>query len=183
MLPGTTITFGAPTLSRFSETWSFTTAIGEAQWSPMTAPTGVGPLPGATSVPLRPTFTWNPADRATGYEFILARDSEFTDVVVTLTGGNALPTTVWTCDRVLDYSTTYYWKVRAISPSSHSEWAVGIFTTEASTPPSPPPPLPQPSPPPPPTPMPPPTTPMYIWAIIGIGAALIIGLLVLIVRA
>jgi len=180
LIPGATITFGSPALSRFSETWSFTTALGEAQWSPMSAPTGVAPASGASSVPLRPNFAWNPADWATGYEFILARDSGFTDVVIAMTSDKALNTTVWVCDRDLDYSTTYFWKVRAISNTSYSEWAIGIFTTEAltSSPPAPP----SPPPAPPPAQMPPATNPAYVWAIIGIVVALIISLLVLIVR-
>jgi hypothetical protein len=130
-------------------------------------------------VPLRPNFAWNPADWATGYEFILARDSGFANVITTLTGVNALNTTVWACDRDLDYNTTYFWKIRAISPTSYSEWAVGIFTTEAvSSPVTPPPP------PPPATTAPtsPPVNLAFIWAIIGISATLVISLLVLIVR-
>lgn len=178
-MPGITIAFGAPTLSRFSKTRSFTTALGGAQWSPLTAPSGIAPSPGATNVSIKPAFQWNAADWATGYEFVLARDSGFVDVVIVMTGDKALPITAWADDRNLDYDTTYFWKVRAISPTSHSEWAVSVFTTETAPPSLP---LPQP---PPPSPVPLPSSPfklMYIWAIIGIGVALIISLLVVIVR-
>jgi hypothetical protein len=138
-VPGTTITFGAPTLSRFSTTWSFTTALGGAQWSPLNTPTGVAPSPGATNVPIRPTFAWNSADRATGYEFVLSKDSQFSDVVVALTGADALSTTVWACSQDLEYNTTYFWRVRAISATSQSRWGVGVFTTGAAPPPPTPP--------------------------------------------
>jgi hypothetical protein len=78
-------------------------------------------------------------------------------------------------EQKLDNSTTYYWKVRAIAKTTDSEWAQGVFTTMSAppTPPTPPPPPPEPE---------PPTTPMYIWVIIGVGAALVIAVIILIVR-
>ncbi len=173
--PGAIIAIGAPVLSRFSGTWSFTTALGGGQWSPFTTPDGIAPLPGATSVAVRPTFHWDPADRATAYELVVARDSEFADVVIARVGDNALSTTVWASDSDLDYGTTYYWKVRAVSATSYSQWAVGIFTTESA-------PL-APSSPPPPSPPPPPAasgTPVSIWVILAIITVLIMVLLVLI---
>jgi len=180
-VPGTVITFGAPALSRYSDTWSFTTALGGAQWSPFVPSVGVAPLPGAGGVSIRPAFQWNPADWATGYEFELSKDPRttargyFVEVVTSATGDNALVNCVWLCDRDLDYSTTYYWHVKAVSATSKSVWGTGVFTTEAA------PPAPEPPPPPPP-PTPEPTTPAYIWWIIGIGAALCIAVVVLIVR-
>ena len=176
-VPGTTITFGAPALSRFSTIWSFTTALGGAQWSPFGSPTGVAPSPGATNVPIRPTFAWSPADGATGYEFVLSRDSEFSDVVIALNGADALSTTVWGCSQDLDYDTTYFWRVRAISVTGQSGWGVGVFTTGAA-PKAPPQPS-QPSSPPAPTSQP--GIPIYFWVALGIGVALVIVVLVLIV--
>jgi len=180
-VPGTTITFGAPALSRFSPTWSFTTGLSRGQWSPLTTPTGVAPSPGKTNVPIRPSFQWNAADRATGYEFMLAKDSRFDKAVVSKIGAHALKTTAWACDSDLDYSTTYYWRVRAISPTSHSEWGVSLFTTESAPPTAPTAPAPQPLPPPPPSPPTAlPKTPVYAWVLLGIGTVLIITLLILI---
>jgi len=127
-------------------------------------------------VPITPTFTWSLASGATGYEFMLARDSEFAEVVVAMTGADALPTTDWACDRDLDYSTTYFWKVRPISLTSYGEWVTNVFTTEASHS------LPSPSES---SPSPEPTPPIashLLWIVIGIGVALITALLVLTVR-
>jgi photosystem II stability/assembly factor-like uncharacterized protein len=173
-----------PLKSPWSETRSFTPALVAGQWSPLAAVTATFPLPGATSVPIRPAFAWQPADHATGYEFVLARDSGFADVVVAMTGASALLTTTWGCDRDLDYATTYFWKVRAITAASYSEWGIGIFTTEAAPAAAPLPPQLSPSPA---TTTPPPAaaqeTPSYpIWMVIGLGVILVVSLLFLIVR-
>jgi len=159
-----------PIKSPWSEMRSFVLALMEVE--------GLYPAPGATGVSVWPVFTWNSVAGATGYEFVLARDSEFTDVVVALTGADALQTTAWGCDRELDYFTTYFWKVRAISATSYSEWGTNVFTTRtalialppshSSSPPS----LAEPM----------PSIPFYLLVIIGLGAILVIVLLVLIVR-
>jgi len=168
-----------PVKSPWSEMWSFAPALGAGQWSPLAASTCVSPSPGATNMPIRPAFAWQPADLATGYEFILARDSEFTDVVVALTGADALQATVWGCDRDLDYATTYFWKVRGVSATSHSEWGTNVFTTEAA----PSTPLPPQSSTPPLVPEPAPTIPSYLIGVaIGVGAILVVVLLVFTVR-
>jgi len=164
----------------WSATWSVTTGIAAAEWTPFAVPAGVAPSAGAGDVSIRPSFQWNPADWATGYEFELSSDPRttargyFVEVVTSATGDNVLVNTVWLCDRDLDYSTTYYWHVKAVSATSKSVWGTGVFTTEAA-------PV-VPEPPPPPTPTPEPTTPAYIWAVIGIGAALCLAVIVLIVR-
>ncbi len=174
-VPGTVIAAGAPALSRFSATWSFSTALGAAQWNPFVGGVPEAPTNGATNVPLTPSFAWNAADWATGYELVVARHSNFADVVIAKVGDNALPTAIWASDKDLDYNTTYYWKVRAISPTSNSEWAVGIFTTEPPPPASASPP---PSPPAPPSTL---GTPMHIWVMLAIVVVLIIALLILII--
>jgi hypothetical protein len=168
-----------PVRSLWSEVWSFAPALGAAQWSPMAAPAGISPLTCATNVSIRPAFAWQPADRASGYEFVLARDSGFTDVVVAMTGADALQTNVWGCDRDLDYSTTYFWKVRAVSATSYSEWGTGVFTTQAA----PSAPLPPQSSPPSQAPEATPTIPSYLIGLaIGSGVILVVALLVFIVR-
>jgi hypothetical protein len=172
-----------PYRSNFSDKWSFSTQLAEGQWNPFVGDVNAAPAPGATDVPIMPTFAWNPADWATGYEFEIALDAAFTVPGWKLTGGNALKTSVYTAEHELEYSTTYYWRVRAISGSSQSEWAVGVFTTmaEPTTPPAP-------------VPSPTPTltvepiimpTPVPLWAlisIIAVGGILVIVVIVLIVR-
>ena len=170
-----------PIMSPWSKLRSFTPALADTAQQPATAaPAGLSPSSGATGVSLKPAFTWNSVARATSYEFILARDSEYTNVVVAMTGDDALPTTSWGYDGDMDYSTTYFWKVRAISDTSYGGWVTGVFTTEAApTPPS----TPQISltPPPPVEPVPP--IPAYLlWIMIGMGIALVAALLVLITR-
>ena len=159
-----------PIKSPWSEMRSFALTLMEVE--------GLYPAPSATGVSVRPAFTWDSVAKATGYEFLLARDYEFTDVVVDMTGTDALQTTAWGCDRDLDYATTYFWKVRAISATSYSEWGTGVFTTRTA--PIAPPPSHSSSPPSLPEPMP--SVPFYLPIIIGLGVTLVIVLLVLIVR-
>ena len=172
-----------PMRNPWSGVWSFTVALGGGEWSPSIAPGGVAPSPGATNVSLRPVFQWNAADWATGYEFMLAKDSRFADVVIAKTGNNALPVPAWACDCDLDYSTTYFWRVRAVSETSYSEWGVGVFTTMAE-PVAPAPPVIVEEVPPPvlPTPVTP-RTPTYIWVIISIGAIMAMAMVILIIRS
>jgi photosystem II stability/assembly factor-like uncharacterized protein len=168
---------GEPAWSPWSEVWSFTTALGAPQWNPFVGGIPESPYNGATNVSLSPSFAWNPADWATGYEFVLATDANYSQAVVSKTGANALTNSVYLCEQALAYETTYYWKVRAISKASSSEWANAVFTTMAQAP------APPSAPPPPVTPEQEPLIdPMFLWIIIGIGAVLVIALIVLIVR-
>jgi hypothetical protein len=165
----------SPTRSRWSETRMFSTALGAAPWSPFVPASGVSPAPGATDVPLSPVFQWNPAEWATGYDFDLSDSPDFSTIVST-----TVSEPFYAYDGVLDYSTSYYWRVRAVSATSESGWGEGVFTTMAA----PPPPPPEPPEPEPPVVIPPveQVTPAYIWAIIAIGAVLVIAVIVLIVR-
>jgi photosystem II stability/assembly factor-like uncharacterized protein len=166
-----------PIESLWSEVRSFASPLGIEEWSPLVTPDGVSPLPGANNVPIRPAFSWDPADGAAGYEFVLAKDNGFTEVVVDFSGADALPSAAWNCDIDLEYSTSYFWKVRAISIDNYSEWGNNAFTTEDAPSEL----LPSPS-----TPLvvePAPKVPAYVIGIaIGVGAILVIALLVFILR-
>ena len=151
------------------------------------------------NVQLKPTFNWGNVLGATSYEFQLATDIGMTAFVTNLTGDKALgPVQTYTVTSALKNSTTYYWRVRGISATSNTNWTnVMSFTTmdvaEVSAPPviittqpqatitvA----------------IPPATTtqvvitqaatkeisPTYIWAIIIIGAVLVLAVIVLIVR-
>jgi len=181
---------GSDTYSLWSDTGIFTTEA-EPTITPPEPPSLQVPSPGAGNVCLNPSFAWSGVDWATGYEFILDEDSNFTHPVISKLGKNALPTAAWQCDTELDYNTTYYWKVRAIESDTCSPWSnTGIFTTEAEA-----------------VEVftcpkcgltfdtqaellahweamhaPPPPTPYWIWVIITIVALLVIAVLIMIIR-
>ena len=52
-------------------------------------------------------------------------------IVIDRTGNNALPGNAWESDINLKNSATFYWKVRACSNNSFSDWsAIRVFTTD-----------------------------------------------------
>jgi photosystem II stability/assembly factor-like uncharacterized protein len=181
LLSGTTYYWRVRATQPIESPWSalkpFASPLGVEEWSPLAEPTRVSPPAGASGVPVMPAFSWTSAIGATGYEFVLAKDSGFTEVVVAFSGADALPSTAWNCDIELDYATSYFWRVRAVSEDSHSQWGVSTFTTEAAPPETTPP-----------TSPPivvesPPAAPSYIiWLAIGIGAVLFAALVVFIIR-
>jgi len=169
---------GAPLISPWSETWKFKTAIGAS----MARPDLQAPWPGEPDVPLSPTFEWSGIEWAEVYEYELALDPAttaggyFTEPLVALVGTNSLVSTAWKCDMTLDYNTRYYWHVKAIGVDTDTPWSdVGTFTT-MGVPPEPPEAQP-------PVVIPPAEniTPAWIWAIVIIGAILVIAVIVLIV--
>jgi uncharacterized integral membrane protein len=154
----------------------------------------LSPANGATGLSLMPSFSWEPVTDTTQYQFVLADNVALSAPIVnvqTQATGYALATE-------LEYGKTYYWAVRAMSPVEGGFSAIANFTIkEKAVEPAPPlvvkeMPAPQitvqtPPPPPdiviPPAPTPPaPVAPAYIWAVIIIGAILVILLVVLIVR-
>jgi hypothetical protein len=166
---------GNPWHSRWSEAWTFFTALGEPPW----APTLYAPDNGADDVLLTPAFSWESANTADNYHFMLASDAGFTSVLV----NEKVSQVAYTPDVSLEYNTTYYWKVQAYKGSEAiSRWSdVSVFTT-MSEPASPTPPVTVTQPPPPATVIPTPVPQWALIAIIAIGAALIIAVIVLIVR-
>ena len=150
------------------------------------------PAAGASNTSTTPTFMWAPVDGAISYELQIADNEMFRG---SLAGGaekvsdeplvvrRHITNNVYALATPLEFSTTYWWRVRASTSTvkvagEEGPWVVGIFTTEAAPPP---PPEPEPPAPPPPTPVAP-TTPAYIWVIIAIGAVLVVSVIVLIVR-
>jgi hypothetical protein len=154
------------------------------------------PPSGSDVATLTPAFSWEPISGVTMYEFQLAKEPEFALMVYTAnatTSSAALPVATQ-----LEDGKTYFWRVRAISPAV-GEWSeVGIFTVAIPVTPTATPTVTQP----PvtttatvittptvtviiPTTTPAPVekiSPAYIWAIIIIGAVLVIAVIVLIVR-
>jgi len=191
-----------PLYSPWSAVWNFMTelAIGGPNAPVPEGAIAGGTLCGGYDAPLHPVFQWSSAVGATGYEFQLSKDVAFTNLIVDHTGDAALGNiNTYVLNNVaLDYSTTYYWKVRAISATSYTDWCpIQAFTT-MDKPTTAPPPVtitqqaaPQIT-----VPLPATTStqiiitqpatkeinPTYIWAIIIIGAVLVIAVVVLIVR-
>jgi len=169
---------GAPLISPWSEERSFKTVIGPT----VARPDLQAPDNGEFDIPLSPTFEWSGITWAEVYEYELALDPTttaggyFAEPLVALVGTNALVSTAWKCDITLDYTTRYYWHVKAIGVDTETPWSdVGTFTT-MGVPPEPVepgeaiviPPVEQ-------------ITPAWIWAIVIIGAILVIAVVVLIV--
>jgi hypothetical protein len=170
--------FGAPLISPWSDTFKFKTAIGAVSARPDLQ----APWAGEEDVELVPTFEWSGIEWAVKYEYELATDPTtgtggyFTTSLKALTGANALVSTAWKSDITLQYNTRYYWHVKAIGVDTETPWSdVGTFTTMSE-------PVPAPSPQPP-VQIPPvkEITPAWIWAIVIIGAILVIAVIVLIV--
>ncbi|HEX73867.1 MAG TPA: hypothetical protein G4N93_01795 [Dehalococcoidia bacterium] len=186
--PGTTyywqvrVLEGEPTVSKWSELWEFTTAMPAIPFFELCSPEC-----GADDIIISPNFSWNSVSDATSYDVQLATNENFDPV---LASGTPIAN-AWLGAPELDYSTTYYWRVRAVKDGVTSEWTTCIFTTvaeevevwvspytgekfdseeallahidawEAAHAP---------------------TTSPYIWVIIAIGALLVIAVLILIVR-
>ncbi len=152
-----------PLVSKWSTLRSFDTALG-------TVPYLCAPWCGQDDVIITTNFAWDAVVGATSYEVQIATDEAFSNIVASGT------TTVnaFTPAAALDYSTVYFWRVRAVKDGVYGAWAVCIFTTAAE----------------PAEPVEPPPavvitqeeiTPTWIWVIIGIGGALTIAVVILIV--
>jgi len=181
----------------------FAVVAGEAEAEELGAPDLATPTSGASDVSLTPIFAWEAVDDADGYYFEFADNANFVMPLVKLDGDmGRLLVTAYAYVGELPYSTAYYWKVKAVSGTveagdlAESGWASAIFVT-MDEPVEPLPPIViEPTPPAPPAPIitieqpdiivplpaETPVTPGWIYAIIGVGAVLVIALLVLIVR-
>jgi hypothetical protein len=177
---------------------SFTTALAAVNSSLV----NVNPVPanGASDVPVsNTTFTWPPVTGATGYQFVLsdaAANTSANPFAIIDYSANTT-TNAEVLQETLKYNETYWWEVRAVAGNTQGAWTVMMFTTKsapvattATTPavtqtivvPT------QPAV----TPIVtvtnlPPTTsqaiPSYLlWAVIAVGAVLVIAVIVLIVR-
>jgi len=178
-----------PLKSPWSVTRSFTIEPGAE-----VVPTVLAPQNGATTTKQKPSFSWSPVSSATKYRFVLANNAELTAPLVDITTAS----TAYAVTTDLAYGETYYWAVRSIEPIEGSWSAIANFSVMAKPTVAAPPvvvtevPAPViniPAAPPaqeiviPPAPAPAPQiAPAYIWAIIIIGAVLVIAVIVLIVR-
>ncbi len=161
-----------PYLSPWSVMWSFTPTLCPVE--------DLVPEVGASGVVTSPVFTWDCPGTVDGYEFMLARDPGYTDVVASFAGAGALSDNSWDCDVSLDQGMNYFWRVRAVRGEALGSWVGGSFTTEAmsgvstgvpaapST-----------------IDIPPPESPVrnyLVWAMFFLVALLMAGLIVLVMR-
>jgi hypothetical protein len=159
------------------------------------------PGSGATDVPVNVTFTWPAVTGATGYQFAIAQDNpDLANKFAVLDYSANTITNAHIVQETLLPNTTYWWEVRSVAGTVYSAWTIQSFFTTAkapvvtSTTTAPPitivqttvtytnPPvttitytLPQPK----------ETQPIpsyLLWAVIAVGAVLVIAVIVLIVR-
>ncbi len=114
--------------SPWSPTWHFTT-VGGPSGVP-SVPNLVSPANGQANLSTSLRFTWNPSAGAVSYDFQIATDTAFTNVINDV-GGLTVPTD--TVDTGLSPGTTYYWRVDAADSAGTSQWSqVWQFTTANS---------------------------------------------------
>ncbi|MGA9364840.1 MAG: LamG-like jellyroll fold domain-containing protein [Bacteroidota bacterium] len=115
--------------SDWSTTWSFT-----AECPVPARPTLVFPSAGAQCISTSLTLRWNTSTGATSYNLKVARDPDFSVLVLNQTG---VADTSWALSG-LSYSATYYWQVSATNSCGTSAWSYyRTFTTGPAPPPAP----------------------------------------------
>lgn len=77
------------------------------------------PTNNATGISLSTSLQWLSAFGAVNYELIVAKDINFTDLVLSTGSINSLAYSI----SGLSYYTNYYWKVRGIHPSNNGPWS------------------------------------------------------------
>jgi hypothetical protein len=156
--------------SPWSEARSFTVKAGFIVNTPYYGVQLLAPNNGCLGCKVKPaSFSWSPWKEATKYQFDLSKDSEFKQLVVTAT----TTTTGYEYNGTLDYSTNYFWRVKALEVNGQnipSDWSA-TFSFQTETAPAPEKPAPA-----------EPATPLWVWVIIAIGAILVIVTLILIFK-
>jgi hypothetical protein len=162
--------------SPWSDTWSFTIAVGAADAIQLLAPEK-----GAMGTPIENIgFSWSGVRNADTYSFVLSPNADLSGALVS----QDMSGTAFNYAGPLDHSMAYYWQVIAWEDGMRlTTSSVGVFNTMAP-PVEPTPPVVVEQQPAPVINIPPAQqiTPTWIYAIIGIGAALAVVVIVLIVR-
>jgi hypothetical protein len=156
--------------SPWSDARSFTVKPGFIISTPYYGVMLLSPANGCVGCKVKPaSFSWSPYQDATKYQFDLSKDPEFKQLLVTAT----TTTTAYEYNGTLDYSTNYFWRVKAVEIRGQnipSDWSAAFsFQTEVA--PAPPASAPA-----------EPATPVWVWAVIAIGAVLVIVTLILVMR-
>jgi hypothetical protein len=163
--------------SPWSETWTFTVAVGAADAIQLLAPDE-----GAMGVPVANIgFSWTSVRNATSYSFVLSPNANLAGALVS----QDQSTTAFNYVGPLDYSKAYYWQIIAWQDGTRlTTSSIGVFNTMAE-PAAPTPPVVVEEQPAPVINIPPAEqiTPIWIYAVIGVGATLAVVVIVLIVRS
>jgi len=152
--------------SPWSETRSFTVKPGFIVTTPYYGVQLLAPNNGCLGCKVKPaSFSWSPWKEATKYQIDIAKDPEFKQLLVTST----TTTTGYEYNGTLDYSTNYFWRVKALEVNGQnipSDWSA-TFSFQTETAPAPEPAAPA-----------EPRTPLWAWIAIGICAILAIVTLI-----
>jgi hypothetical protein len=191
-MPGTTYYWRVQVTNPISSGWSPARSF-TVEAAGVLAPEIGSPANGATITSTTPSFSWSQISGTTSYQFQLTDDSAF--VLYLVDTAVSVPT-YQVYDTPLEVGKTYFWRVKAAAPSA-SDWStIGTFTvvappvttTAAPT-------INVPSITVPPVTVPPASVTVNVpeqpaptissgllWAVIVIGAVLVIALIVLIIR-
>ncbi|MCK4323734.1 MAG: hypothetical protein KAW89_04340, partial [Armatimonadetes bacterium] len=132
------ITGIAPTSPTLANLAALEFALVEPPAAAPGTPVLAAPEVGEKDVSLTPTLAWGTIAGAIGYDFELADNSLFIMPIVSLTGDLArliVPFYAQITD--LEYSATYYWRVKTVSATAESAWSAGVFYTVAEVIPEP----------------------------------------------
>jgi hypothetical protein len=93
------------------------------------------PEDGAVNVPLNVTFTWASVAGATGYQFAIAQDNpDLTNKFAVLDYSANTITNAHIVQETLLPNTTYWWEVRSVAGTVYSPWTIVSFFTTEKTP-------------------------------------------------
>ncbi len=161
--------------SRWSPPMFFLVAVGSTVDGMHVAPILRAPEPGAWDVPRNPEFSWTGFQSTTVYEFELATDELFRNVLAR----EQLDGTAFVYPGTLEWGETYFWRARALRPHP-SQWSEASFSVMDK-----PQPLEQLHLPEPPSlvipPEQPAATPLWVWLVISTLAFLILCVVVYVV--
>jgi hypothetical protein len=121
-----------PVKSRWT-TQTFTTALTNVNGTPNAV--NAVPANGATGVDVNTTFTWQAvAGTNVTYEFVIAEETGQTDKFAIIDYSATTPTNASPLRETLKYNTQYWWRVRATNGTVTSAWSTFFFTTEVAPP-------------------------------------------------
>ena len=113
--------------NQWSNTWSFTIETSKT----LAVPTPSSPKNNIVGFPIDGKFEWSKVTDARYYRLIVAKDTLFDEIVLSIITSN----NYYTLQTPLDYSEIYYWKVSALSEFANSRWSnIFVLTTELEPP-------------------------------------------------